>query len=103
MIAIIVENHAHRLMSDGSVESAKVETKFLDSLSRNKEDRNGVFVDDAGWKQVDPASDLQMNPGEFDGFIRKNLQTLNSIFPANRPKLPVSEKQENVATVVAPV
>jgi hypothetical protein len=96
MIALIVDNHAHRLMNDGSVESCEVS-----SLGEILTGQN--VPDDVAWRVLDPISDLQMDPGTFDAFIRKDLVLLNSIFPPDRPKLPVSEKQETVGTVVAPV
>lgn len=87
MVAIIVDNHVHRLLSDGSVESQSI-VEF------------GDFDD---WQVLNPELDLGISAGEFDAFIRKNLITLNQIFPADRPKLPVSEKQESVAVEVHPV
>ena len=100
MICIIVDNFAHRLMNDGSIESAKIRV----ASDTERGDPAGIAVRIlAQWNLLDPIADLQMNPGEFDAFIRKNLQALNLIFPADRPKLPVSEKKEFVTPVVAPV
>ena len=83
-------------MNDGSVESVEIE---LEDVGAKHE---GIFIH-TNWRVLDPISDLQMDPGTFDAFIRKDLVLLNSIFPPDRPKLPVSEHQETVGIVVAPV
>jgi len=99
MIVIIVDNFCHRLMNDGTVQSATV-FNFVDKVEKSKTYPNGVNIGtgiNEDWHIADPVTELQMNPGEFHQFITKDLQMLNAIFPADRPKLPVSEHQENVA------
>jgi len=80
MIRIIVENHAHRLLKNGIVESAEYQEAF---------DTNEFRV-------VDPVEDLNMSSGDFF-FIRKQLEILHGMFPSGRPGVPKSEKIENVS------
>lgn len=82
MIAIIVDNHAHRLLGNGAVESINF------SLEWWKEWWVG------NWQILSPEHDLNMTSGDFDAFIRKPLQVLCEVFPADRSPLPSSEKVE---------
>lgn len=78
MIRIIVENHAHRLMKNGTVESAKGFDEF---------------------KVVDPVVDLDMDPADFN-YIRQQLEILHSMFPEGRTGVPKSEKIESVPQIM---
>lgn len=96
MTAIVFEGHIHRLMSDLTVESAKIIT----GVQRSANETTMIYSD---WKIVSPEKELQMTSGEFDAFIRKHLILLSQILPEGRPKMPVSETVENVAKEVEPV
>ncbi len=84
MIYILVENHAHRLLQNGVVESASIESRF------------GVTAIHNNWKVVNPVEDLDMEPSDFN-YIRQQLEILHSMLPAGRPGVPKSEKVENMA------
>ena len=84
MIGIIVDNHVHRLLQSGVVESSPIE-KLGDSAIITNE-----------WKTLNPETDLQIPAGDFHAFIKEHLEVLHSIFPADRKPLPSSEKVEVV-------
>jgi hypothetical protein len=94
MICIIVDNHAHRLLKNGAVESAKVIKKSDAGLQYT----SAIILDD--WSILSPEQGLNMTSGDFDAFIRKPLEVLHAIFPADRTPLPSSEKTEQVAPSV---
>lgn len=85
MIAIIIDNHVHRLLKNGAVESAEL----IDF-----EDFKDSYTLGCDWKIRSPENDLNINSGDFDAFVRKNLEVLCEIFPAGRKPLPSSEKKE---------
>jgi hypothetical protein len=91
MIAIIVDNHCHRLLNSGVVESAKMFHGTDESFD------DEVICDN--WDVLNPELDLQIPAGDFDAFIKKHLEVLHAVFPADRKPLPTSEKVE---TVIAP-
>lgn len=95
MVTVIVDEHAHRLLNDGSVESSKIYFRKVDT-------GDDIIILSQEWKTVNPEQDLEMSFGEFD-LIRKELQNLNLYFPSDRPKLPKSEKVESIPSELKPV
>jgi hypothetical protein len=94
MIAIIIDKHAHRLMQDGTVQSVEL-VELL--ASENAEAKVvGECINRDGWDVVNPEKDLEIPSGDFY-LIQKYLEILHSMFPSDRPKLPKSEEQPNVA------
>ena len=87
MIHIIVENHAHRLLQNGVVESHVIEVYSTGEF--NCRDENSWFV-------ADPVTDLNMEPSDFN-YIRQQLEILHSMFPTGRTGVPKSETIEDVA------
>ena len=85
MITIIVDNHAHRLLQSGVVESVEL---------GGGEKR--AYIPSEGWKIVSPEQDLGIHSGDFHAFIKKQLEVLHAVFPADRLPMPSSEKQETI-------
>jgi len=85
MIAVIVDNHAHRLLNNGLVESA---------LIQKENDNTVVFIDERDWKIVSPEKDLGITGGDFY-MIKKQLEMLHALFPDGRNGLPVIGEVEN--------
>jgi hypothetical protein len=94
MICIIVDNHAHRLLKSGVVESRRIvgDGELLGIMKTIESD---------DWQILNPRIDLGIDEGEFHVFIKKQLETLHGVFPSDRPKLPSMEKVENVASPVS--
>jgi hypothetical protein len=84
MIYILIENHAHRLLQNGVVESASIETK------------HGITSILDNWKIRNPVEDLDIDPSDFN-YIRQQLEILHSMFPTGRPGVPKPDKVESIA------
>ena len=91
MIRIIIDNHAHRLLDSGMVESAVVVPRLM---------ANGLpsqtFIIDDDWRILNPEQDLGIHEADFS-LVRKYLEVLHAIFPSDRTKVPVAEHTENIA------
>jgi hypothetical protein len=85
MIAIIVDDHIHRITRVGLPYSAPIYT------SVNEEGNPSIRVVDEQWERTDP-SQRNMTDGELET-IRMMLKQLASYFPKGRKPLPVNENR----------
>lgn len=80
MIAIIVDEHAHRLLNSGVVESAEVTETEPRIIS-------------GSWNIVNPPIDLGIENDDFYA-IKKQLEFLHAMFPEGRKPIPTFNKPE---------
>jgi len=92
MIAIVVDDHAHRLRLDGLVESANL-FNYVDGVEDGKSKLKTGIRDE--WEILNPELDLNITIGDFQ-IIKKQLEELHAFFPADRLPLPSYEKVETV-------